>query len=196
MIYWREQNGLFKVNWGSSGEGLVYTRTMKKALELNDTQQHVKNFRPGLLVLSGTYGERPHLTNLANNITKNTSVMVPISILNEKKRAKSGLLLADDEDYYRKSGIAAFVKHLYWENFGDGARAALQAAGLGSLKPNTLLMGYKNNWMEKTDEVRGYIGAVTEAFMLKYGVAILRKSWKDESELALDKNGNKIVKKK
>lgn len=42
------------------------------------------------------------------------------------------------------------VKSFYYpicaESLRDGVKSLLQAAGIGKLRPNILLMGYKNNW--------------------------------------------------
>jgi solute carrier family 12 (sodium/potassium/chloride transporter), member 2 len=37
-------------------------------------------------------------------------------------------------------------------NFEQGARALLQATGIGKLRPNVLLMGYKNEWLLGSNE--------------------------------------------
>ena len=56
----------------------------------------------------------------------------------------------------------------------------LQTVGLGKLKPNTVVLGYKRNWrtLWKTPEgknlVEEYVNIVHDAFELNNGVAILR----------------------
>ena len=56
----------------------------------------------------------------------------------------------------------------------------LQTVGLGKLKPNTLVLGFKRDWktLWKDPSGRGvveeYVNAVHDAFELDYGVAILR----------------------
>jgi solute carrier family 12 sodium/potassium/chloride transporter 2 len=42
-------------------------------------------------------------------------------------------------------------------SFEEGAKALMQATGVGKLKPNILMMGYKANWREcSTDELQMY----------------------------------------
>ena len=51
----------------------------------------------------------------------------------------------------------------------------LQTVGLGKLRPNTLVLGYKKNWARESSEaVEEYVKVVQDAFELNYGVAILR----------------------
>lgn len=42
--------------------------------------------------------------------------------------------------------IKAFYAQVDEVSFEDGAKSLMQATGLGKLRPNVLLMGYKNNW--------------------------------------------------
>ncbi|XP_016360656.1 solute carrier family 12 member 3-like [Sinocyclocheilus anshuiensis] len=52
---------------------------------------------------------------------------------------------------------------------------ALPASGLGKLKPNTLVLGYKMNWQEcKPESLQDYINTISNAFDSSYGIAILR----------------------
>jgi solute carrier family 12 (sodium/potassium/chloride transporter), member 2 len=44
--------------------------------ELNSVEEHVKNYRPQLLVLTGMPGSRPPLVDFANLITKKVSLLI------------------------------------------------------------------------------------------------------------------------
>jgi solute carrier family 12 sodium/potassium/chloride transporter 2 len=50
-------------------------------LELNRVEEHVKNFRPQVLVLTGMPGSRPPLVDFAYLITKGLSLLVCAHIL-------------------------------------------------------------------------------------------------------------------
>lgn len=69
-------------------------------------------------------------------------------------REKSIRMRAGDE-YLRERKIRAFCSGVNGFQFEQGARALVQAAGVGRLAPNVLLMGYKNDWRdaEPTDLV-------------------------------------------
>uniref|UniRef100_A0A665T1Z0 Solute carrier family 12 member 1 n=1 Tax=Echeneis naucrates TaxID=173247 RepID=A0A665T1Z0_ECHNA len=50
-----------------------------------------------------------------------------------------------------------------------------QASGLGRLKPNTLMMGFKKDWRTAgTESVQSYVGILHDAFDYEYGTVILR----------------------
>merc|ERR1712071_716010 len=76
FIDYRAKSGQLNINWGSSTQGYAYTSALNTTLNLRDVVYHVKNFRPGILVLSGSPAERPALTYLAANITKGAAIMV------------------------------------------------------------------------------------------------------------------------
>lgn len=48
--------------------------------------------------------------------------------------------------FLRAHKIKAFYTHVDDLSFEAGAKALLQASGIGKLKPNILLMGYKSDW--------------------------------------------------
>lgn len=61
----------------------------------------------------------------------------------------------------------------------------LQSAGVGKLKPNTLVLGFKRNWKKASDsEISEYVGIINDAFEMNYGVAILRM--RDEYQIGAD----------
>jgi solute carrier family 12 sodium/potassium/chloride transporter 2 len=64
------------VNWGSSTQAHSYNSALKAMLELNRVEEHVKNFRPQVLVLTGMPGSRPPLVDFAYLITKGLSLLV------------------------------------------------------------------------------------------------------------------------
>jgi solute carrier family 12 sodium/potassium/chloride transporter 2 len=64
------------VNWGSSTEAQTYKTTLASVYTLNQTNEHVKNYRPQLLVLSSNPAARPALIDFANLMTKNLALMM------------------------------------------------------------------------------------------------------------------------
>lgn len=48
--------------------------------------------------------------------------------------------------WLRAHKIKAFYTHVDESSFEEGAKALIQASGVGKLRPNILLMGFKNDW--------------------------------------------------
>lgn len=64
------------VNWGSSTQAQTYKTALTTVHRLTHTGEHVKNYRPQILVLGGRVHHRPPLLDFANLITKNNSLLV------------------------------------------------------------------------------------------------------------------------
>lgn len=64
------------VNWGSTTQAQTYKSALTSAYRLQQIDDHVKNYRPQILVLAGTLQSRPPLVDLANLITKHNSLMI------------------------------------------------------------------------------------------------------------------------
>merc|ERR1712142_826504 len=58
------------VNWGSSTQAVTFVSAVGNALSLSGTNDHVKNFRPQILALTGAPKARPALLDLAHSISK------------------------------------------------------------------------------------------------------------------------------
>lgn len=50
------------------------------------------------------------------------------------------------DEWLRGRKVRAFSASVHGFSFESGARALMQAAGVGRLAPNVLLMGYKADW--------------------------------------------------
>uniref|UniRef100_A0A665V6W2 Solute carrier family 12 member 3 n=1 Tax=Echeneis naucrates TaxID=173247 RepID=A0A665V6W2_ECHNA len=155
------------VNWGSSTQALMYNQALTHCLNLTGVEDHVKNFRPQCLVLTGYPNSRPALLHLVHSFTKNIGLMVCGHIKTVRP----------DEQirWLNEKRIKAFYTPVFSDNLRHGSQFLLQSVGLGRLKPNTLVMGFKKNWSDgDMRDVEIYINTIHDAFDLQFGVVILR----------------------
>uniref|UniRef100_A0A4W6CU99 Solute carrier family 12 member 2 n=1 Tax=Lates calcarifer TaxID=8187 RepID=A0A4W6CU99_LATCA len=166
------------VNWGSSTQALIYNQALTHCLNLTGVEDHVKNFRPQCLVLTGYPNSRPALLQLVHSFTKNVGLMVCGHVKTVSRRTNFKELAQDHarcQRWLNEKRIKAFYTPVYSDNLRHGAQFLLQAVGLGRLKPNTLVMGFKNNWSDgDMRDVEIYINTIHDAFDLQFGVVILR----------------------
>uniref|UniRef100_A0A8C2PWV7 Solute carrier family 12 member 2 n=1 Tax=Cyprinus carpio TaxID=7962 RepID=A0A8C2PWV7_CYPCA len=163
------------VNWGSSTQALMYNQALTHSLHLTGVEDHIKNFRPQCLVMSGYPNSRPALLYLVHAFTKDVGLMVCghgfrrpnyKDMMNEQARYQRWLL---------KTRIKAFYTPVFADDLRQGAQYLLQTTGLGRLKPNTLVFGFKNNWRDgEMKDVETYINTMHDAFDLQFGVVLLR----------------------
>ncbi|KAE8635468.1 hypothetical protein XENTR_v10002632 [Xenopus tropicalis] len=166
------------VNWGSSTQALTYLNALQHTIRLAGVEDHVKNFRPQCLVLIGAPNSRPALLHLVHAFTKNVGLMICGHVHMGPRRQAMKELLTDQARYQRwliKNKTKAFYSPVHAEDLRDGAQYLMQAAGLGRMRPNTLVVGFKKNWSQcDMREVETYINLFHDAFDFQYGVVVIR----------------------
>ena len=169
------------VNWGSSTQAHSYRNALLSVSKLDNTDEHVKTYRPQLLVLTGNPAARSSLVDFAYNITKGNSLMVCGHIVPVSSIHVSGLFLNNSFQYrscdfvfhilaklnyelrnwIRKKHIKAFYVSVANPSLRGGAQSLVQITGLGRLRPNIIMVGFKQNWisdsLEATNEYFGVI---------------------------------------
>ncbi|XP_074474552.1 solute carrier family 12 member 2-like isoform X1 [Sebastes fasciatus] len=166
------------VNWGSSTQALTYHQALTHTLHLSGVEDHIKNFRPQCLVMTGYPNSRPALLDLVHSFTKNVGLMICGHIRAGYRRPNFKDLTTDQARYQRwllKNETKAFYTPVFAEDMRQGAQYLLQAAGLGRLKPNTLVLGFKNDWRDgDMMNVETYISMIHDSFDFQFGAVILR----------------------
>lgn len=60
-----------------------------------------------------------------------------------------------------KRNVKAFVNLVQEANFFQGVRSLIQASGIGKLRPNVVMLGFKNNWTNvEQDEILDYFKTI------------------------------------
>uniref|UniRef100_A0A8C2JRC7 Solute carrier family 12 member 3 n=1 Tax=Cyprinus carpio TaxID=7962 RepID=A0A8C2JRC7_CYPCA len=170
------------VNWGSSMQASSYNMALSQCVGLNQVEDHIKNYRPQCLVLSGPPCMRPSLVDFISTFTKNHSLMIcanvitvslRIETLNRKEKG-SGFSHTHLK-WLDKRRIKSFYHTVVADDLHVGVQMLLQSTGLGRMKPNVLVMGFKKNWRKaQPNNIENYIGILHDAFDLQYGACVLR----------------------
>ncbi|KAM3857570.1 solute carrier family 12 member 3-like [Diretmus argenteus] len=165
-----------QVNWGSSVQAGTYNMALSYSVSLSGVEDHVKNFRPQCLVLTGPPNQRPALVDFVGSFTKHISLMICGDILTELQTQTRPQNAADClVKWLNKRKVRSFYTAFAEDSLRVGARHLLQASGLGKLKPNTLVLGFKTNWREGSpDSLEDYINTIFDTFDSNYCLCILR----------------------
>uniref|UniRef100_A0A3Q0SX90 Solute carrier family 12 member 1 n=1 Tax=Amphilophus citrinellus TaxID=61819 RepID=A0A3Q0SX90_AMPCI len=166
------------VNWGSSTQAVTFVSAVSNALSLSGVEDHVKNFRPQILALTGSARSRPALLDLAHSFSKNYGLCLTCEVfVGPRSEALQDVNDAMEKNqlWLKKTKRRAFYAAVACDNFREGAESLLQASGLGRMKPNTLVIGFKKNWRTAGAEaVQNYVGVLHDAFDFEYGTVMLR----------------------
>uniref|UniRef100_A0A671TVR7 Solute carrier family 12 member 3 n=1 Tax=Sparus aurata TaxID=8175 RepID=A0A671TVR7_SPAAU len=165
------------VNWGSSVQASSYNIALNQCVSLNHVEEHVKNYRPQCLVLTGPPSSRPALVDLVSCFTKSLSLMMCANVVTADP-SPSAVEKASSNSHVtwlNQRKVKSFYRGVVATELRSGVNVLLQGAGLGRIKPNVLLMGFKKDWHTDTAEAaHSYIGILHDAFDLQYGVCMLR----------------------
>ncbi|TKS69602.1 Solute carrier family 12 member 1 [Collichthys lucidus] len=166
------------VNWGSSTQAVTFVSAVSNALSLSGVEDHVKNFRPQILALTGSARTRPALLDLAHSFTKNYGLCLTCEVFvgpRSEALEEMNAGMEKNQLWLRKTKRKAFYAAVACDNFRDGTESLLQASGLGRMKPNILMLGFKRNWKTAGSEaVQSYVGILHDAFDFEYGTAMMR----------------------
>uniref|UniRef100_UPI00398E5B08 solute carrier family 12 member 3 n=1 Tax=Pristiophorus japonicus TaxID=55135 RepID=UPI00398E5B08 len=164
------------VNWGSSIQAGSYNMALSHSVGLNEVDDHIKNYRPQCLVLTGPPNFRPALVDFVGTVTKNHSLMVCGNVLIDPHKEKLPEVTSNGHiKWLTKRKIKSFYTGVAAGDLRSGTQMLMQAVGLGRMKPNVLVMGYKRNWQsDHPQKVENYIGIIYDSFDFNYGVCVMR----------------------
>ncbi|XP_051953114.1 solute carrier family 12 member 1 isoform X1 [Xyrauchen texanus] len=168
------------VNWGSSTQAVTFINAVNNALTLSGIDNHIKNFRPQCLVLTGSPRTRPALLDIAHSFTKNYGLCLTCEVFvrhHDKNMREISAAVEQNQLWLNKHKRKAFYTAVTSDNLRDGLEKLLQASGLGRMKPNTVMVGFKREWRTaKPQDVQSYVGILHDAFDFEQGTVILRIS--------------------
>lgn len=141
IYFWVRQRELM-VTWGDVRRG-IWMALLRTAILQTDHTDDTKNWRPQLLVLSGAPTKRWPLIQLAEALTHHRGLITVSSVLPVGSRdvAKQAILEKRIRNYLQRRGVQALVRLVTAPDPFEGAERLVETYGLGSIVPNTILLG-------------------------------------------------------
>uniref|UniRef100_A0A914XM99 Solute carrier family 12 member 2 n=1 Tax=Plectus sambesii TaxID=2011161 RepID=A0A914XM99_9BILA len=175
-----------EVNWGTSTQAQSYKSALQSMLKLVKIQEHVKNYRPQLLVLTGNPIARPSLVDFVNNITKGSNLMICGHVIPyayaPPDRALPCVRKSDRQlnEWLQNRRVKAFYVSTLNPSLRSGVQTLLHVAGLGKLRPNIVIIGFKSDWAKRgvygIEDINEYFGIIQDVFGANMGMGMLRNS--------------------
>ena len=171
-IYYRRP----AANWGSSTESFTFKSAVSSARDVTNSPDHIKTYRPKLLVLTGDPRTRPALVDFARFITTDISLLIFGDVVLDTRPPSSDLLKQKEavQQWLLEHNIPGFYTVSQSSSLQDGARNCMTLSGLGKLSPNMILIGFKSDWKDDLESLDGYLEILLSAFDLKLSTAIIR----------------------
>uniref|UniRef100_A0A6A7FY59 Solute carrier family 12 member 9 n=2 Tax=Hirondellea gigas TaxID=1518452 RepID=A0A6A7FY59_9CRUS len=134
-----------EMQWGSVGQAVLFHTVRKYLLKLDFRREHVKFWRPHLLLLVANPRSACPLIDTLNDLKK--SGIYILGHVQVSKVAPRDL----SEEYNRWQALVdhlkvkAFVSVTESTDLRTGALQIVRVSGLGALKPNTVLLGFRDD---------------------------------------------------
>eukprot|EP00095_Tigriopus_kingsejongensis_P002400 snap_masked-scaffold934_size79169-processed-gene-0.6 protein:Tk02400 transcript:snap_masked-scaffold934_size79169-processed-gene-0.6-mRNA-1 annotation:"solute carrier family 12 member 9" len=143
-------------DWGSLSQGIIFHTVRKYLLLLHPDKNHVKYWRPNILLLVGNARKSCALMDFTNALKKSG-----MYFLGHVSVAKMDELLVDpvkkNLSKYQKLidhlKIKAFIELTIGESLRHGIQNLICLAGLGVMKPNTIMLGFPRRDDAEMDEL-------------------------------------------
>ncbi|HEY5650293.1 MAG TPA: Na-K-Cl cotransporter [Acidimicrobiia bacterium] len=140
IYVWLQSRGL-KTAWGDVRQGAWQALVRWGLLNVRRSNS-AKSWRPNFLVLAGSPAKRWYLIDFANSVSHDRGILSVATILPERTSAERKAQLADTiRDHLEERGVEALIRVVSAQNPYVGVSTLVEAYGLGSLVPNTVLLG-------------------------------------------------------
>eukprot|EP01029_Cantina_marsupialis_P016130 TRINITY_DN3578_c2_g2_i1.p1 TRINITY_DN3578_c2_g2~~TRINITY_DN3578_c2_g2_i1.p1 ORF type:complete len:1390 (+),score=391.46 TRINITY_DN3578_c2_g2_i1:129-4172(+) len=140
-----------EINWGSAQAGHQYKLATNTILMLDKVKEHVKNWRPQWLFLSGDVSIRPAFLWMAISMRKGKGISIFGNVLRDEDATPKNrkTIEAKLQVFLKANGVKGFTHVVSAPSLYVGVENLFQLAGLGRLRPNTVCLGFREKWLPR-----------------------------------------------
>lgn len=172
IYLWLQQREL-TTTWGDARRGMWMALLRTGIYQIASEAEDPRNWRPHFLVFSGSPSKRWSLIRLADALTHNRGLITVSSVLPQKVDFSRQLTLEKRIcDYLERRNIQALVRLISASDPFEGAEQLVASYGIGSLIPNTILLGNS----EEVSRRDRYCQMITNIHEAKRSIVILREN--------------------
>ena len=131
--------------WGDLNSGLMFERTRKNLLKLEQSLYHPKNWRPIILAMGGGSMNRRYLAVFGHWLTSGHGILNIGQVIIGSAEDQLDRIENQEEllsKFILKEDLEAFPNVVAAPTLTEGIEYLIQCSGLGALRPNSLLIGW------------------------------------------------------
>jgi len=173
IYFWLQRREL-RATWGDARRGIWMALLRMGILQISESTEDPKNWRPHILTLSGSPSRRWSLVQLADALTHNRGLVTVSSVLPSGSRdmGQQADLEERIREYLDRRGVRALVRIVTASDPFQGAMQLVEIYGIGALVPNTILLGDS----EEPSRRDSYCQLITQVHRAKRNLIILREN--------------------
>jgi amino acid transporter len=165
--------------WGDLNSGLMFERTRKNLLKLEQSLYHPKNWRPIILAMSGGSMNRRYLAVMGHWLTSGHGILNIGQVIIGSAEDQLDRIENQEEllsKFILKEDLEAFPNVVAAPTLTEGIEYLIQCSGLGALRPNSLLIG----WPGEENKAEPLVASLRVIEGLKRNVIIAKFNGVDE----------------
>ncbi len=158
-IYFILRRRTLERTWGDVRSGIWFSLARFALLNLERQEQHVRNWRPNIMVFTGQPQNREQLVEVADWLSQGKGIVTFFQLLvgDIDQLASRGLKETARKaihTYIQERQMEAFAEVEIVDDFLYGAAAVAQAHGIGALESNAVLLGWSDATEGQYDELK------------------------------------------
>ncbi|MDJ0697116.1 amino acid permease [Mastigocoleus sp. MO_188.B34] len=172
IYFWLQQREL-NTTWGDVRRG-IWMALLRTGIFQLDSVEDTKNWRPNILVFSGSPSKRWSLIQLANIFTHKRGFITVSSVLPSASKdfGRQKDLENTIREHLKKQDVQALVRVVTAADPFEGMVQLVEIYGLGPLVPNTVLLGDS----EDNNRRDRYCNTIVQLHQAKRSVMVLREN--------------------
>ncbi len=173
LIYFLLKRRSWQQAWGDIGKGFWLTVTNFCLNKLKELKNDPKNWRPNILVFSSDPEKQKELVRAAHWFAHESSIVLACNLIQGKLEENVREIIRSEkktEQFLKEQGINAFVSTSVIENFEKDTAIIVQSAGIGDIKPNTVMFPWQEmSWLQQ----KHFVAMIRNQFYIGKNTVVL-----------------------